>query len=123
MLFSRMGTLVSAVITLITFSLFVQMSEGATFSVVPFVNRRALGSVAGIVGAGGNFGAVTAGFLFKGALPWSTALLVLGGLVTTVSFMALTVRFTAVDETRVREEAEGRFVLPPTLSPEALTPS
>ena len=50
------------------------MSEGATFSVVPFINRKALGSVAGIVGAGGNAGAVAAGFLFKGALPWPTAL-------------------------------------------------
>ena len=38
---------------MIVFSLFVQMSEGATFSVVPFINRRALGSVSGIVGAAG----------------------------------------------------------------------
>ena len=37
---------------MIVFSLFVQMSEGATYSVVPFINKKALGSVAGIVGAG-----------------------------------------------------------------------
>src|SRR5690606_17472192 len=42
---------------LIAFSLSVQMAEGATFSVVPFVNRKAIGSISGIVGAGGNFGA------------------------------------------------------------------
>ena len=41
--------------------LFVKMSNGATYSVVPFVNKRALGAVAGIVGAGGNVGAVLAG--------------------------------------------------------------
>ena len=60
-----MATLFLAVGAMIVFSLFVQMSEGATFSVVPFINRKALGSVAGIVGAGGNAGAVAFGFLFR----------------------------------------------------------
>ncbi|MXY78327.1 MAG: MFS transporter, partial [Chloroflexi bacterium] len=46
-LFSRMGVIYLAIPTLILFSLFVQMSEGATFSVVPFVNKKALGAVAG----------------------------------------------------------------------------
>ena len=67
MLFSQMAVLALAIPALIVFSLFVQMSEGATFSVVPFINKRALGSVAGIVGAGGNAGAVAAGFLFRGS--------------------------------------------------------
>ena len=53
MLFSQMNVLVLAIPSLILFSLFVQMSEGATYSVVPFVNKKALGAVAGIVGAGG----------------------------------------------------------------------
>ena len=60
-----MTVLPVAIGTMIVFSLFVQMSEGATYSVVPFVNKKALGSVAGIVGAGGNMGAVAAGFLFR----------------------------------------------------------
>ena len=58
MFFSQMSALAAAIPALIVFSLFVQMSEGATYSVVPFINRRALGSVTGIVGAGGNAGAV-----------------------------------------------------------------
>ena len=62
--FSRMGILPAAIAAMLVFSLFVQMSEGATFSVVPFVSKRAQGAVAGIVGAGGNAGAVAAGFLF-----------------------------------------------------------
>jgi NNP family nitrate/nitrite transporter-like MFS transporter len=94
MLFSQMSALVPAIATLIIFSLFVQMSEGATFSVVPFVNPKALGAVAGIVGAGGNAGAVAAGFLFKGGVTWPTALLILGGLVTACSLAALAVRFS-----------------------------
>jgi NNP family nitrate/nitrite transporter-like MFS transporter len=53
MLFSRMTVLVLALPAMLLFGLFMKMSEGATYAVVPFINRRALGSVAGIVGAGG----------------------------------------------------------------------
>lgn len=95
MLFAQANVLLLAIPALLLFSLFVQMSEGATFSVVPFVNKRALGSVAGIVGAGGNVGAVAAGFLFKlEAIDWSTALFILGALVTCFSFAAFAVRFS-----------------------------
>ena len=41
------------------------MAEGATFSVVPFINKKAIGSVSGIVGAGGNVGAFLAAMLLK----------------------------------------------------------
>ncbi len=92
MLFAGMPNLISALLVMLVFSLFVQMGCGATFAVVPFVNKRALGSVSGIVGAGGNAGAVAAGFLFKSDLSWPTALLILGGLVTASSFLALLVR-------------------------------
>ncbi len=108
MLFSQMTTLLLAIPTLILFSLFVQMSEGATFSVVPFINRRALGSVAGIVGAGGNAGAVAAGFLFKTeALAWPTALFILGAAVTCCSFCAFAVNFSEVAETEARLATEA----------------
>lgn len=108
MLFSRMGALALAIPTLILFSLFVQMSEGATFSVVPFINRRALGSVAGIVGAGGNAGAVAAGFLFKtDAITWPTALFILGALVTCCSFLAFAVNFSEVAETEARTATQA----------------
>jgi NNP family nitrate/nitrite transporter-like MFS transporter len=104
MLFSQMGALTLAIPALILFSLCVQMSEGATFSVVPFVNKKALGAVAGIVGAGGNAGAVAAGFLFKGGLAWPTALLILGGIVTACSFCALAVTFSPEAEVDARRE-------------------
>jgi MFS transporter, NNP family, nitrate/nitrite transporter len=96
LVFSRAGALPLAIASLLVFSVFVQMSCGATFSVVPFVNPRALGAVSGIVGAGGNAGAVAAGFLFTGALPWNDALLFMGVAVTLASFAALTIRLEPV---------------------------
>jgi MFS transporter, NNP family, nitrate/nitrite transporter len=112
MVFSQMNVLTLAIPTLVVFSLFTQMSEGVTFSVVPFINRKALGSVAGIVGAGGNAGAVAAGFLFKSsAVSWPTALLILGALVTCSAFLAFTVQFSTEAEIEARihtEEATAR---------------
>ncbi len=105
MLFSQMSVLFLAVPTLLFFSLFTQMSEGATFSVVPFISKKSLGAVAGMVGAGGNVGAVSAGFLFKGDMAWNDAYFLLGILVTCASFLALFIRFSAADEI----EAEERF--------------
>ena len=108
--FSQMGVLATALAMMVVFSLFVQMSEGATFSVVPFINKRALGSVAGIVGAGGNFGAVTAGFLFKSeAISWPTALFILGIIVTVCSGLTLFVRFSEAEELAAREEMAERL--------------
>jgi NNP family nitrate/nitrite transporter-like MFS transporter len=108
MLFAQTKTLLFAIPTLILFSLFVQMSEGATFAVVPFVNRRALGSVAGIVGAGGNVGAVLGGFLFKNPdLNWSTGLFILGAAVTVSSFAAFAVTFSAETESEVRARTDA----------------
>jgi len=113
MLFSQQTVLILAIPSLILFSFFVQMSEGATFSVVPFINKKALGSVAGIVGAGGNAGAVAAGFLFKGEVAWNTALLILGGLVTLVSFCAFFVRFSPEAASAAEKEMEAVLVQTP----------
>ena len=100
MLFSQMGVLVLAVGTMIVFSLFVQMSEGATYGIVPFINRKALGAVAGIVGAGGNAGAVAAGFLFRAeGITMQQGLLYLGATVAVASIGTVFVRFSpAVQE-------------------------
>jgi NNP family nitrate/nitrite transporter-like MFS transporter len=99
MVFSQQSALSLALPAMLLFSLFVQMAEGATFAVVPFINRQALGPISGLVGAGGNAGAVAAGFLFKSsALSWPTALLILGALVTACSFLCLAVTFSPAEE-------------------------
>jgi NNP family nitrate/nitrite transporter-like MFS transporter len=58
--FSAAGSLALALPALLAVGLCVKMASGATYGVVPFVSRGALGSVTGIVGAGGNAGAVLA---------------------------------------------------------------
>ena len=100
MLFSQARTLALAVPAMLVLALFVKMSNGATYSVVPFLNKKALGSISGIVGAGGNAGAVAAGFLFKQqSIPWPTALLILGVFITVASFSAMALRFPEATET------------------------
>ncbi len=102
--FSNMSVLPVAVLSMVVFSLFVQMAEGATFGIVPFINKKALGSVAGIVGAGGNAGAVAAGFLFKAeSLTTQQALGYLGLAVIGASVFALAVRFCEKTEAEERE--------------------
>ncbi|PNW29210.1 MFS transporter [Formosa algae] len=64
-LFSTATGIFVGIALLVLFSLTVQMAEGATFSVVPFVNPKAIGSISGIVGAGGNVGAFLAAILLK----------------------------------------------------------
>jgi NNP family nitrate/nitrite transporter-like MFS transporter len=99
LIFSQATTLTLAIPLLVLFGLFVKMSNGATYAVVPFVNRRALGAVAGIVGAGGNAGAVLAGFLLKtDGLNWHTALFMLGAVITTCSFLSFAVKLRDEDE-------------------------
>jgi NNP family nitrate/nitrite transporter-like MFS transporter len=89
-LFSQMTLLPLAVAAMLLFALFVKMSNGATYSVVPFISPKALGSVSGIVGAGGNLGAVLAGFLFKSeAITYRDGLLYLGVAVAVTAVLSL----------------------------------
>jgi len=93
-LFSRMTVLGPATAVLLLLGLFVCMACGVTFAVVPLIRPRAVGSVSGIVGAGGNLGAVLAAILFKcESLSGADAFLILGGIVVATSFCALTLRF------------------------------
>jgi NNP family nitrate/nitrite transporter-like MFS transporter len=109
MLFSQATTLTLAIPLMITFAMFVKMSNGATYAIVPFINRRALGAVSGIVGAGGNAGAVALGFLFAtDAIDWHTALSIAGIFVTCISFASFAITY----RTEPVAEAAGRRSIP-----------
>jgi NNP family nitrate/nitrite transporter-like MFS transporter len=63
--FAKSGNIGMAIFTMFLFGLSLKMANGATYSLVPFINPLAVGSVAGIVGAGGNIGAMLIAFMFK----------------------------------------------------------
>ncbi|TDB61394.1 NarK family nitrate/nitrite MFS transporter [Arundinibacter roseus] len=104
-IFGLTDNLTMAIISMIIFALFLKMANGTTYAIVPFVNRKALGSVSGIVGAGGNVGAVLAGFLFKSSsLTYSDAFMYIGLAVVLVGGIVAVTRFTTKKE--VIEEPE-----------------
>ncbi len=105
LIFSQMGQVGWAIASLLLVGLFVKMSNGAVYAVVPFINAKALGSVAGIVGAGGNLGAVAAGFLFKSGIPWNTTFWMLGLFVTACASLAVTLTWSTVTETELQSAA------------------
>ena len=101
--FSTAETASLAIVSMITFGLFTHMACGATYALVPFIDRKSLGGVAGIIGAGGNVGAVLAGFLFKGVSSMQECFAILGGLVTLSSLCAVAVRFSTAHKEREKD--------------------
>jgi NNP family nitrate/nitrite transporter-like MFS transporter len=61
---SNAGAIPTVMVLIVCFSLCVQAAEGLHYGVVPYISRQALGVVSGMVGAGGNAGAVIAGNIF-----------------------------------------------------------
>jgi NNP family nitrate/nitrite transporter-like MFS transporter len=92
--FANAGSVAWAVIAMLCFGLFTHMACGATYALVPFIDSKALGGVAGIIGAGGNVGAVLAGFLMKGTGNIQQTLGILSALVVISALCAIAVRFT-----------------------------
>ena len=94
LLFAQAGTLAIAIVTMLTFALFLKMSNGATYGIVPFVNTKNVGMVSGIVGAGGNLGGMLFGFLFKSeSITYVQAFTYIGFAVIAVSLIVLVTRF------------------------------
>lgn len=110
MLFSTAGSLVLAIVLLFFFGLCLKMANGATYSIVPFINPKAVGSVAGIVGAGGNIGAMLIGFLFK-SMSYGAAFMYLGAGVFVVGIAVVLVRF-------VMRNATDAIIAPSEAAPE-----
>ena len=98
--FSQTSSAATAISAMITFGLFTHMACGATYALVPFIDRKSLGGVAGIIGAGGNVGAVAAGFLLKGVGSVQACFSTLGICVLVSSICALAVRFSTSHKER-----------------------
>merc|ERR1712176_1345677 len=65
LVFANTTNLAGAIVVMVIFSVFVQSAEGSTYGIVPYVNPPVTGSISGVVGAGGNCGAVGFGLGFR----------------------------------------------------------
>jgi NNP family nitrate/nitrite transporter-like MFS transporter len=95
-----------AIACMLFFALFLKMANGGTYSIVPFINKEAIGSVAGIVGAGGNIGAMLVGFLFKSAaISYAQAFVYIGMGVAAIGLVVMLVNLKNIrKEVRVISE-------------------
>jgi NNP family nitrate/nitrite transporter-like MFS transporter len=94
LLFAHAGSLMLAIMFMLSFALFLKMSNGATYGIVPFVNSKNVGMVSGIVGAGGNLGGMLFGFLFKSStITYVEAFTYIGYAVIAVALIVLLTRF------------------------------
>ncbi|MEW4925739.1 MFS transporter [Algibacter sp. 2305UL17-15] len=141
MTFSTTTSIAIGIAFLILFSLSVQMAEGATFSVVPFINKKAIGSVSGIVGAGGNVGAFLAAMLLKSqsavaekaaiaaneglgaeavyaaqsaasSAAVSSGYFIIGAIVVVTAVAALAIRFSTEDEKVAKADVTPEDMIP-----------
>eukprot|EP00958_Prasinococcus_capsulatus_P024314 scaffold3768_cov376-Prasinococcus_capsulatus_cf.AAC.29 len=89
------SSLAATVAVMIVFSVFVQAAEGASFGIVPFVSKRALGIVSGFVGAGGNAGSSITQALFFRPVSYETyeGLIYLGIMIIAVTALVMTIHF------------------------------
>jgi NNP family nitrate/nitrite transporter-like MFS transporter len=92
--FAQAGGLVLAIVSMLTFALFLKMANGATYAMVPFINEKNVGTVSGIVGAGGNLGGMLFGFLFKSpGITYMQAFQIIGFVVMGVAALVAVTRF------------------------------
>ena len=93
-LFAKSGNLGMAIFSMLLFALFLKMANGTTYSIVPFINKDAIGSVSGIVGAGGNIGAMLVGFLFKSSsITYAEAFYYIGIGVAVIGLIVFLIKF------------------------------
>ena len=83
--FANSNSLAASIVIMVFFSSIVQSAEGSTYGIVPYVNPPVTGSIAGIVGAGGNLGAVGFGLGFR-QLDTIPAFYVMGGTIIASGF-------------------------------------
>jgi MFS transporter, NNP family, nitrate/nitrite transporter len=95
LLFAHAGSLPLAIASMLGFALFLKMANGATYGIVPFVNKDNVGLISGIVGAGGNVGGMLFGFLFRSAsLSYAQAFVYIGYVVLAASAIVFMTRFS-----------------------------
>jgi NNP family nitrate/nitrite transporter-like MFS transporter len=88
LVFAQTNSLGGAITVMVFFSLFVQAAEGTSYGIVPYIDPPATGAISGIVGAGGNTGAVCFGLGFRN-LEYRTAFMIMGFTIIGSAFLSL----------------------------------
>lgn len=113
-LFASAGSLTLAIISMLSFALFLKMANGTTYAITPFINEKNVGLVSGIVGAGGNLGGMMFGFLFKSPeITYVQAFSYIGYIVIAVALIVLVTKFAKP----AGETEEAALVLEPAPAP------
>lgn len=126
--FGHTQSLAMAICAMVILSVFVQASEGSTYGIVPYISPSVTGSIAGIVGAGGNVGGVAFSLVFR-EFSYATSFTLMGAMVMTsalVSFgfilrghATLCIGGDSADVVRRRDDynaSVGNTTTPPPLS-------
>lgn len=87
LVFANTKSLAGSIVAMTAFCLLAQAAAGSSFGIVPYVDPSSTGSVSGIVGAGGNVGAVCFGLGFR-QLSYKQAFTVMGSLVLASSLLS-----------------------------------
>jgi NNP family nitrate/nitrite transporter-like MFS transporter len=88
LIFANTGSLAGSIVVLVFFSIFVQSAEGTSYGIFPYVDLLNTGSIAGIIGAGGNTGAVCFGLGFR-QLSYKDALVIKGSCIIASSVLSI----------------------------------
>ena len=106
-LFAQTNSFAMAIVAMLGFAFFLKMANGATYAIVPFIDSKNVGSVSGIVGAGGNLGGVLAGFLFKSEnITYSQAFFYIGLVVGAIGLVVAISRFEKQSQTSEKLQLE-----------------
>lgn len=103
--FYNTKSLGGSIVALVFFSLVVQATEGTTYGMVPYVDPPRMGSITGIVGAGGNVGAMVFGFCFR-ELQYDDAFLIMAACILGSSLLSVFIRIPGHSTMFNRTEAE-----------------
>jgi len=97
MVFANTVSLEGAIVVMVFFSVFVQAAEGSTYGIVPYVDPPATGSISGLIGAGGNTGAVVFGMGFR-ELEYREAFFLMGCTILASSLLTFSIRIPGSDD-------------------------
>ena len=89
LVFANTGELGAAIVVMIFFSLFVQAAEGSSYGIVPYIDPPATGAISGIVGAGGNTGAVGFGLAFRQMEEDKDAFMIMGSAIMASAILSI----------------------------------